>query len=196
MLDSNKNVVKFNTLDRPGEPEEFLNQTRNPIHLVLDNIRSAFNVGSAFRTSDAACIEKIYLGGISAAPPHSKVEKTALKSTESVPWQYYRHTKEAIEDLKKNNIVVCSVELTSASVNFWEYAFPKPVALVFGHELLGVDEEILRLSDCCLSIPMYGKKTTLNVSTSLGVVLFEVLRQWHVAPASFPFTTRELRSKS
>lgn len=173
-----QNVIKYNTLDRNVVPEDFLHQERNPVHLVLDNIRSAFNVGSAFRTGDATRVEKIHLGGISAAPPNSKLEKTALNSTQVVPWQYYHKTTEAIQELKKNQVTICAVELTSASVDFWEYSFPKPVALVFGHEVLGVGEDVLQMADTCLYIPMYGKKTTINVSTALGVVLFEVLRQW------------------
>ncbi len=166
-------IIKYNTLDR-----ECSESLRTPIHLVLDNVRSAFNVGSAFRTADAVRLEKIYLTGISAYPPNPKLEKTALTSTESVPWQYYKTTNLAIAELKAKKIPICAVELTSASIDFWHFSFPNPVALVFGHELEGVGDEVLQQADACVAIPMYGKKTTLNVSTSLGVVLFEVLRQW------------------
>jgi tRNA G18 (ribose-2'-O)-methylase SpoU len=165
--------TKFNTQDSTTIPA----YPRNPIHLVLDNIRSAFNVGSAFRIGDSVCVEKIHLCGISSAP-NEKVEKTALGSTQSVPWQYYSTSKESIHELRSQNIPICIVELTSRSVNFWDFCFPKPTALVFGHELYGVGEELFPLADAFISIPMYGKKTTLNVSTSIGVVLFEVLRQW------------------
>ncbi len=173
-MSSSEQIIKYNTLDRLEQNTPI----RTPIHLVLDNIRSAFNVGSAFRTGDAVCVEKIYLTGISAYPPNPKLEKTALSSTMSVPWQYYSKTSQAIAELKEKKISICAVELTSASVNFWDYSFSKPVALVFGHELDGVSEEVLAAADACLYIPMFGRKSTLNVSTSLGVAMFEVLRQW------------------
>lgn len=154
---------------------------RHPIFLVLDNVRSAFNVGAAFRTADAAWIEKICLCGIAAYPPNPKLEKTALGSTEVVPWQYYKTTVEAVQQLKQNAISICLVELTTHSVPLWDFHFPKPVALVFGHEVYGVTEEIFGLADSFVSVPMHGKKATLNVSTTLGIVLFEVLRQWRAA---------------
>lgn len=173
-----KSVIKYNTHDLDVNPDILREGPRHPIHLVLDNVRSAFNVGSAFRTSDAAKVQKIYLGGITAYPPNKKLQKTALGSTEVVPWQYYNSTALAIKELKENNIPVYAVELTNSSNNFWEFSFPKPSALVFGHEVYGVDEDILSLVDDFIYIPMHGKKTSLNVSTSLGIVLFEVLRQW------------------
>ena len=171
-----KLVVKFNQKDL----EDALVSTphRHHIHLVLDNIRSAFNVGSAFRTADAALVEQLYLGGISACPPNGKLEKTALGSTTVVPWKYYQSTLDAIRELKQNSVPICAVELTSASIDLWQYHFPQPVALVFGHEVYGIDEDIIAMADDFVHIPMYGKKTTLNVSTALGIVLFEVLRQW------------------
>jgi tRNA G18 (ribose-2'-O)-methylase SpoU len=171
-------VIKYNTIDLPLDPTALLHGERNPVYLVLDNIRSAFNVGSAFRTGDAALVQEINLIGITAYPPHPKLAKTALNSTEVVPWKYYSSGVEAIQYLKQQGICICSIELTSTSTNFWDFSFPKPIALVFGNEVTGVSDEILSLSDKCLYIPMQGKKTTLNVSTSLGVVLFEVLRQW------------------
>lgn len=169
-------VDKITTRDLQVDTVSLHQRLRNPIHVVLDNIRSAYNVGSAFRTADAICAEKIYLCGICAYPPNAKLQKTALGSTEVVPWQYYRNTRLAIEELKSQNIPICLVELTSKSIEFWEYDFPQPVALVFGHEVYGIEEEIFPLADAFISIPMYGKKTTLNVSTALGVILFEALK--------------------
>lgn len=171
-------AIKYNTLDRNGPID--VQQSRTPIHLVLDNIRSAFNVGSAFRTGDAVMVEKIYLTGITAAPNNPKIEKTALTSTLSVPWQHYDTTAQAIDELKAKKIPICVVELTSASVNFWHYQFPMPLALVVGNELEGVSNEAIAAADACIYIPMYGRKSTLNVSTSLGVALFEALRQWEL----------------
>lgn len=179
MQEQENSVIKYNTVDLALDPSDLLYGERNPVYLVLDNIRSAFNVGSAFRTGDAARVQEIDLIGITSYPPNPKLAKTALNSTEVVPWKYYSNGVEAIHDLKAKGVCICSVELTSASTNFWDFSFPKPVALVFGHEVDGVSNEILSMSDHCLYIPMLGKKTTLNVSTSLGVALFEVLRQWN-----------------
>lgn len=167
-------VGKITTTD--PKVEKIPPGVRNPIHVVLDNIRSAYNVGSAFRTADAVCAQKIYLCGISAYPPHTKIEKTALGSTESVPWQYYGTTREAVLELKAQNIPVCLIELTTKSVSFWDYHFPQPVGLVFGNELYGIEDEVFPLADAFISIPMYGKKMTLNVSTTLGIILFEAVR--------------------
>lgn len=174
-------VEKITAPDLDINSEEIRRGPRRPIHLILDNIRSAFNVGSAFRTADAVCLQKLYLCGISAYPPNPKVEKTALGSSETVPWEYYTSSIEAIQDVKSNNIPVCVVELTTKSTSYWEYKFPKPIALVLGHEVYGISEEIFSMADDYIHIPMYGKKTTLNVSTALGVVLFEVVRQWNIA---------------
>ena len=112
-------VVKFTMLD--SALHELDHEPRKPVHLVLDNIRSAFNVGSAFRTGDAARVERIHLGGISAYPPNSKLEKTALGSTSVVPWNYYPSTYLAIKELKAAGVAICAVELTNSSVNFWDY---------------------------------------------------------------------------
>ena len=171
-------VEKITAKDLEIDAQTLRLGVRNPVHLVLDNLRSAYNVGSAFRTSDATCVQKIYLTGMCAYPPNAKLAKTALGSTDTVPWQYYPKTIEAIEDIKSKNIPICIVELATESTNFWDFKYPQPVALVFGHELFGVSEEIFPLGDAFIHIPMYGKKATLNVASALAVVLFEVIRQW------------------
>lgn len=170
-------VDKYTVLDKNIGKEE-LSMKRVPLYLILDNIRSAFNVGSAFRTSDACCLQEIHLCGISAYPPNKKLEKTALGAMDSVPWKYYEKTIDSINELKQQGVSICVVELTSRSVNFWEHDFQKPTALVFGHEVTGVSDEILPLANHYVHVPMHGKKSTLNVATSIGVVLFEVMRQW------------------
>ena len=170
-------VEKITSLDRDLDTEKLKAGKRHGIHLVLDNIRSAFNVGSIFRTADAACVQKIHLCGISAYPPNAKLQKTALGSTETVPWKYYETTLDAIKELKAKKIPICLVELTTKSINLWDYKFEEPVALVFGHEVYGISEDVFDLADHFVSIPMYGKKTTLNVSNALSIVLFEALRQ-------------------
>ncbi|WP_372369453.1 RNA methyltransferase [Candidatus Uabimicrobium sp. HlEnr_7] len=171
-------VDKYTVLDKDMTKEELSAIERVPLYFVLDNVRSAFNVGSAFRTADAGSIKQICICGISAYPPNKKLAKTALGATDSVPWKYYDTTVEAIKNLKSQGVNICIVELTSHSENFWEHSFAKPTALVFGHEVTGVSEETLELADCFVHIPMNGKKSTLNVATSVGVVMFEALRQW------------------
>lgn len=171
-------VDKYTVLDKNMTKEELASIERVPLYFVLDNIRSAFNVGSAFRTADAGSIKQICLCGISCYPPNKKLAKTALGATDSVPWKYYESTTDAIYELQNSGVEICVVELTSCSKNFWEHSFKNPTALVFGHEVTGVSEAVLPLANHFVHIPMHGKKSTLNVATSLGVVMFEVLRQW------------------
>jgi 23S rRNA (guanosine2251-2'-O)-methyltransferase len=152
-----------------------------PIQVVLDNIRSAFNVGAIFRTCDAANIEKLYLCGITPYPPHNRIPKTALGAIKTVSWQYFKNTEDAIITIRQcNDVTITSVETDKRATNFWEYGFRPPLALVFGNEVKGVSKDILKLSDSIVKIPMYGKKESLNVTTSCGIVLYEVLRKWSI----------------
>lgn len=158
--------------------EEVRKINRNPIHVVLDNVRSALNVGAIFRTCDAVLAERIYLCGITAYPPHNKIPKTAIGATEVVPWEYAKDTESVIRNLKKKNIPIVSVEITPESKKYFKFNFPKPVAVVFGHEIHGVSENILKLSDAAIEIPMLGRGHSLNISTTAGIILYEILRQW------------------
>jgi len=151
---------------------------RNPVHLVLDNLRSAYNVGSIFRTADAGAVAHIHLTGMSAHPPHKKLEKTALGAFEYVPWTYWERTVEAIQDLQGRGIPVVALETTNEAVSYTSYDWPKPVALVFGNEVHGINDKVIRQCDAVAAIPMAGYKNTINVATAAGVVLFEVLRKW------------------
>ena len=147
------------------------------IHIVLDNIRSAFNVGSIFRSADGAgSVEKIYLCGITSDIDNPKLEKTALGAIDMVKSEHYDTTLEALEELKKRNIPIYSVELDSKSVDFQKFKYPDEFAVVFGHEKKGVDQEILKLSDKIISIPMRGKKESLNVANTAGIILYEATR--------------------
>ena len=147
------------------------------IHVVLDNIRSAFNVGSIFRTADGAgSVEKIYLCGITSPIDNPKLEKTALGALEFIPSEHYDTTMEAIEELKEQNIPIYSIELDDKSVNFQKFKYPQEFAIVFGHEKKGVDPEILKISDAIISIPMRGKKESLNVANTAGIILYEATR--------------------
>ena len=145
--------------------------------MVLDNVRSAFNVGSIFRAADACGVGTMHLCGITAAPPNAKLDKTALGATEFVPWEYFRSTHEAVDRLESDEIPVFSVEVREDSVPLWEFRFPEKAGIVFGHETWGVSKDVLERSDAVLHLPMLGIKNTLNVSTACGIVLFEALRQ-------------------
>ena len=145
--------------------------------VVLDNVRSAFNVGAIFRAADACRVERIFLCGITAHPPSSKLDKTALGSTEFVRWEYFRSTPQALERLQEEEVPVFGVEVRAESVPLWKVRFPEKVGIVFGHELWGVSEEALSRVDGLVSLPMLGIKNSHNVSTACGIVLFEALRQ-------------------
>lgn len=154
--------------------EEFKSVEKTPVCLVLDDIRSMHNVGSAFRTGDAFAIEKIYLCGITAQPPHREIQKTALGATESVEWEYREDILELVKELK-NEYQIASVEQADESVSLDEFQPEegKKYAFVFGNEVFGVKDEVVDQSDLCLEIPQFGTKHSLNVSVSIGVVLWD-----------------------
>ncbi|MBW2278400.1 MAG: RNA methyltransferase [Deltaproteobacteria bacterium] len=145
--------------------------------VVLDNIRSAFNVGSVFRTCEAAGTAHLYLCGISAAPPNPRVLKTSLGAEAVLPWSHHLSSTEVIENLRRQGIAIISVELTDRSQPYTAVDYPPRCALVFGHEVAGVAVPILERSDLVVEIPMLGRKNSLNVATSVGVVLFELVRR-------------------
>ncbi len=159
------------------ELEEFKQLPKHPIAVVLDNIRSLHNVGAAFRTSDAFLVERLYLCGITGKPPHRDIHKTALGATESVEWEYAEDTEILLKELKNKDYQILLVEQTQASLPLQSFNFdPKQkYALVFGNEVFGVSEEALPLADACLEIPQFGTKHSLNVSVSIGVVLWQYL---------------------
>jgi len=149
---------------------------RNPIHVVLDNLRSAFNVGSIFRTADAGAAAHLHLCGMTAYPPNLKLQKTALGATDYVPWTHYAETADAIAALQAQQIPCVAVEAADGAVDYTQFDWPRPVAIVFGHEVHGVSPEIIAQCDATVRIPMQGFKNTINVATAFGVVFFEVLR--------------------
>jgi tRNA G18 (ribose-2'-O)-methylase SpoU len=170
--------LKNNELNRLSA-EDFRKAEKSPFSIILDNIRSLHNIGSVFRTADAFLIEKIYLCGITATPPHKDIFKTALGSTESVKWEYYKVTADAVLDLKKKGYIVVAVEQTTGSISLKDFRIVpgKKYAFIFGHEVRGVDQAVVDICDYCLDIPQYGTKHSLNISVSAGVVLWEVFRQ-------------------
>lgn len=148
------------------------------IHIVLDNIRSAFNVGSIFRSADGAgSVKKIYLCGMTTDIDNPKLDKTALGATEMIPSEHYDTTLEAIEELRENGIPIYSVELTDDAENFQQIEYPNKIALVFGHEKRGVDQDILSRVDKKIYIPMRGKKESLNVANCASIILYEITRE-------------------
>ncbi|CAZ96589.1 RNA methyltransferase [Zobellia galactanivorans] len=156
--------------------EAFKQADKTPIVIVLDNIRSLNNIGSVFRTSDAFLIEKIYLCGITAQPPHKDIRKTALGATESVDWAYEENTVELVEALKADGYTVLAIEQAENAVmlNALEIDADKKYALVFGNEVKGVSQEVVSASHNVVEIPQYGTKHSLNISVSVGVVVWDL----------------------
>ncbi|MBN7814409.1 RNA methyltransferase [Algoriphagus pacificus] len=157
--------------------EDYKKVKKSPIVLVLDNIRSLNNVGSAFRTGDAFRIEKIYLCGITGTPPHRDIQKTALGATDSVEWAYTDTTLSAIDSLKNEGYKICALEQVDQSVKLHEF-FPEQddkIALVFGNEVFGVEEEVLQASNYVLEIPQLGTKHSLNISVTLGIAVWDLM---------------------
>ncbi|MDA9640258.1 RNA methyltransferase [Flavobacteriaceae bacterium] len=154
----------------------FKSANKSPIIVVLDNIRSLNNIGSIFRTSDAFRIQKIYLCGISAIPPHKDIQKTALGSTESVDWEYAENTLALVKKLQSNDIQVLSIEQAEKATMLNEFKPKKKqtCALVFGNEVKGVSQEVVSQSDQVIEIPQFGTKHSLNISVSCGIVLWDV----------------------
>jgi len=148
------------------------------IYIVLDNIRSAFNVGSIFRSADGAgSVEKIYLCGITADIDNPKLEKTALGALDVVKSEHYDTTSEAIEELKNRNIPIYAVELTKDSKNFQKIKYPNKLAIILGHEKKGIEIDILEKCDEIIMVPMRGFKKSLNVANCASIVLYEITRE-------------------
>ena len=164
--------------DTPLTVDEYERQEKFPIHLVLDNLRSAFNVGSLFRTADTARISRILTCGYTAHPPHPRLEKTALGTIPFVSTKHFETTAAAVAALRHECIPVYALETTSQSRSYVDVSFPRPLGLVLGNEALGVEREIIDACDEVVEIPVFGYKNSLNVASACSIVLFEVLRQW------------------
>lgn len=150
---------------------------RNPIYVVVENVRSLFNVGAIFRAADGVRAQKIFLTGFTGHPPRPEIEKVALGADRAVPWACRPDTRSVICDLRREGVSILALERTDWSVDFQDYPYRFPVALVVGHEVAGVADETLSACDACVHIPMFGVKRSLNVSVACGVLLYEVLRR-------------------
>lgn len=159
--------------------EEVKSSEKMPIIVVLENIRSAYNVGSVFRTSDAFLVEAIYITGYSAKPPHKEIKKTALGAEESVSWKHFANAVEAIEDLRANDYTILAVEQVADSKKLHELNWDGTtrIAIIFGNEVTGVEQSTIGLCDGSLEIPQLGMKHSLNIATAAGVVLWELVRK-------------------
>lgn len=159
--------------------EDFKQAEKKELVVVLDNVRSMNNVGAVFRTSDAFLIKKVYLCGITATPPHSEIQKTALGATESVEWAYVEETLEVIARLQQDDFKVYAIEQAAQSILLDEFKPGKndKIAVVFGHEVRGVKQAVVDAADGCIEIPQFGTKHSLNISVCAGIVLWEVGKQ-------------------
>lgn len=162
--------------------EEFHHSEKLPLTVVLDNVRSLNNIGSVFRTSDAFRVEHIALCGITATPPHREIHKTALGAEESVDWSYHEETAVCVKELKERGYRVYAVELAHESLKLDKdtVATDRPIALVLGNEIEGVQEEVMSLCDGFLEIPQYGTKHSLNVSCAAAIVIWEISKQFRI----------------
>ncbi len=171
-------VKKITELDRISI-DCFKEAEKTPLIIVLDNIRSLNNIGSIFRSSDAFLIEAIYLCGITATPPDAEIHKTALGAEDAVDWKYYKDTKDAVNELKKQEYILCAIEQAEGSIflDNLNLSRTNKYAIVLGNEVRGVQQDVVDLCDYCVEIPQYGTKHSLNVSVAGGIVIWEFFKQ-------------------
>jgi tRNA G18 (ribose-2'-O)-methylase SpoU len=158
--------------------DELAQQERFPFYCLVEDVRSLYNVGSVFRTSDAVKLNKLFLTGYTGFPSRREIDKTALGATESVPWQHYKQTDSAIKELKESNVKLIALEHTSKSVPYNEFDYDFPLCLILGNEVDGLSEETISQADYSVEIPMFGLKQSLNVSVAYGVVVFHIMQKY------------------
>lgn len=164
-----ENIKKKGGLKKIKSPE------KNEIYLVLDNIRSMYNVGAIFRSAEGARVKKILLCGITATPPREKIFKTSLGAVDWVDWEYFESTRDAVLNLKKSGVQIVALEQTDESIHYKNTKYRRPIAIVIGHELKGISKSVLGICDFSVEIPMFGKSNSLNVATATGIVLYEII---------------------
>lgn len=159
--------------------EEFQQAEKMPLVVVLDNVRSMYNIGSVFRTADAFRIEEVLLCGITATPPSNEIHKTALGAEESVAWQYFRETTDAVAYLREKGYTLCAIEQCEGSVmlNDFKKEAGRKYAVFMGNEVKGVQQQVIDECDVCIEIPQFGTKHSMNVSVTAGIVMWEMVRE-------------------
>jgi tRNA G18 (ribose-2'-O)-methylase SpoU len=159
--------------------DEYKQSGKTPLVIILDNVRSLNNVGSVFRTADAFRLQSVYLCGIAATPPNAEIHKTALGAEETVEWKYFQETPDAVNELKEQEYLICALEQTenSCSLEAFEVDRSKKYAIVVGHEVKGVRQDVLDICDFFIEIPQIGTKHSLNVSVASGIVLWDFFRK-------------------
>jgi len=189
---SRQDKLIVRNLDRTVPIEVYSKLPRQPVVVVCENLRSSFNVGAIFRTCECARVEKLITCGITAHPPDEKVVKTSMGTWEFVPHEHYDTALEAISGLRDKVASVVALETTSQSVSIYQARFAQPLCLVLGNEALGLSREVLEAADQIVEIPLLGYKNSLNVSVSLGITLFEILRQWGATNMPTPSKLNDL----
>ncbi len=172
--------LKNSELDRKSI-EDFKEAKKTPLIVILDNIRSLNNIGSVFRTADAFLIEKIFLCGITATPPHKDIQKTALGATDTVVWEHQENTEDVIKELREKGVKILSIEQAEDAVMLNDFSpnNDETYAIVFGNEVKGVQQSVVSASDYVIEIPQYGSKHSLNISVSAGVVMWDLFAKMH-----------------
>ena len=158
--------------------DELAEQPRFPIYAIIEDVRSMYNVGSMFRTSDAARIQELILCGYTACPPRKEIDKTALGATESVPWRHFESAPAAIESLRAEGVQVIALEHCNTTSNLLEVECQFPLAIVLGNEVTGITQKAINLVDMASEIPMYGAKQSLNVSVAYGIAVYQIIRKF------------------
>lgn len=160
-------------------PEAYKDSKKIPLIVVLDHVRSLHNVGSVFRTSDAFCVEAVYLCGITACPPHAEIHKTALGAEDTVKWKYFNDTVEAVENLREQGFTICAIEQAEGSIMLDNLKLDscQKYAVILGNEVKGVQQTVVDKCDLCIEIPQYGTKHSLNVSVTAGIVIWDIFKQ-------------------
>ena len=164
--------------------EEFKAADKTPLIVILDNVRSLNNIGSVFRSADAFLVKSIYLCGITATPPHKDIHKTALGSTDSVDWKYEGSTLSLVQNLKSKGIKILGIEQTENAIPLQSFK-PEPeqlYAIIFGHEVKGIEQEVLNACDATIEIPQFGTKHSLNISVSAGIVFWDLFKKMKLNP--------------
>lgn len=174
-----RRLTHSDLVEKRRKLSEIHEEERTPVVVVLDNVRSLYNVGSIFRTSDGALVRKLILSGYTPRPPRKEIEKTALGATESVPWEYASTAIQAVKECRKQGYKIFSLELTDESISYDAISRRDfPLCLVVGNEITGVSKEVIEECDRAVEIPMFGIKQSLNVAVAYGIVLYELAKVW------------------